>query len=83
MAITLKIRKITTIAVLATLVVPAATGCGWAVFNKIEATEIRKVSRGQELIDLQEAKAKGAISDAEYLKLHDQIMKDAETSCDE
>lgn len=60
--------------VLAVVVVPAVTGCGWAVFNKIEASQVHSVSYGKELMDLQDAKTKGVISEAEYLKLKEKAM---------
>lgn len=58
----------------------STTGCSWAMFEGYETTHVSNVSCGKELIDLQEAKAKGAVSEAEYLKLKEQILKSAETS---
>lgn len=69
------LRKTFTVAALAILVVPAATGCVWGVFNKIKADNDCSVSCGRELIDLQEAKAKGAISDAEFQVMKEKIIK--------
>lgn len=69
------LRRFFTVAALAILVVPAATGCVWGMFNKIKLDDANSVSCGRELIDLQEAKAKGAISEAEFLAMKGKIIK--------
>lgn len=69
------LRKTFTVAALAILAVPAATGCMWGMFNKIKVDNDCSVSCGRELIDLQEAKAKGAISDAEFQVMKEKIIK--------
>lgn len=79
MTIHSSIRLFVAVAALA-IIATGTTGCAWEMFESYETIHVSNVSCGQELIDLQEAKAKGAVSEAEYLKLREQILKSAETS---
>lgn len=72
------IRLFAAVAALA-IIGTGTTGCAWEMFESYETIHVSNVSCGQELIDLQEAKAKGAVSEAEYLKLRGQILKSTET----
>ena len=58
---------------LALLVIISLTGC--AMFNEGTLHYSRTSTIGKELVDLKEAKADGAISEEEYIKLKDEIMK--------
>ena len=54
--------------------VVAATGCGGGdTYVKVQGTTT--ISKGQELIDLQEALKEGAINQAEYDRLRATILK--------
>ncbi len=53
----------------------AACLSGCAMFNSAKVQQNRTTTIGQELIDLQEARDKGAVSEEEYNKLKDEIMK--------
>lgn len=55
------------------VVVSGLSGC--AMFNKGTLYYSRTTTMGTELIDLQEAKAKGALSDAEYAKAKKDILR--------
>ena len=68
----MKITKIPAI-VVSLAVMACLSGC--AMFNKATVTQTRTTTVGQELIDLQEAKDKGIVSDEEYGKLKKEIMK--------
>lgn len=48
--------------------------CSCAMFNKTEINQKRTTTIGQELIDLEEAKEKGAISQEEYEKVKERII---------
>jgi hypothetical protein len=48
---------------------------GCAMFNRATVTHTRTTTIGQELIDLQEAKEKGTLSDEEYDKLKKEIIE--------
>ncbi len=50
-----------------------ATGCGSV--SSHDTVYSKSSTTGRELIDLQEARAKGAISDEEYIKLKRKIME--------
>ena len=60
------------------LIAPALLGSfaisGCAAFNRGELTLVRTVSIGQELLDLQQAKEAGAITEAEFQVLKTKIM---------
>lgn len=74
----MKTRLITflTMTVLATGLVSLSSGCAWSIGGKSDTCKVpAKPTRGQELIDLQKANEKGAISDAEYERLKQQIME--------
>ena len=58
---------------LALLVIISLTGC--AMFNEGTLHYSRTSTIGKELVDLKEAKADGAISEEEYIKLKEEIMK--------
>ena len=58
---------------LALLVIISLTGC--AMFNEGTVHYSRTTTVGKELVDLKEAKADGAISEEEYIKLKEEIMK--------
>lgn len=58
---------------LAVLLIVSLTGC--AMFNKGTAHYSRTTTVGQELMDLQEAKDKEIITEEEYTKLREEIMK--------
>ena len=58
---------------LALLVIISLTGC--AMFNEGTLHYSRTTTIGKELVDLKEAKADGAISEEEYIKLKEEIMK--------
>lgn len=55
------------------LAVMFVAGC--AMFNKTKIAYTRTTTLGQELIDLQAAKEKGAITEAEYQELKEQIKQ--------
>jgi len=61
------------------------TGC--AMFNRGTLHYTRTTTIGKELIDLQEARAKGAITEEEYAKVKKEILKGGpmtvEGSCQE
>jgi hypothetical protein len=59
--------------VVATAMVSSLTGC--AMFNKGTLHYNRTTTIGQELVDLQEAKTKGAISEEEYVKAKKDILE--------
>ena len=58
--------------VVATALVSSLTGC--AMFNKRTMHYNRTTTIGKELVDLQDAKAKGVISDEEYFKAKKDIL---------
>ena len=66
-----KIRMVTVVA----LAVVAGGLSGCAMFNKGTLHYSRTTTIGEELVDLQEAKAKGAISDEEYTKAKKDILE--------
>jgi hypothetical protein len=52
------------------------TGCfGLSLFNKGDTTT-RTTTTGKELIDLQDAKAKGALTEEEYVRARKNLLKD-------
>ena len=51
------------------------SGCAGAAFNRVELKTVRTVSVGQELLDLQEAHAKGIINDTEYAQAKQDTLK--------
>ena len=55
------------------LMVVGLSGC--ALFNSATVSCNRTTTIGQELLDLQEAKEKGVVSEEEYEKLKKQITK--------
>jgi hypothetical protein len=55
------------------VVMAGLSGC--AMFNKASVQHTRTTTIGQELVDLQDAKDKGIVSDEEYNKLKREIMK--------
>jgi hypothetical protein len=61
-----------TMAALAAIVL---SGCAGMAFNKIDLTMNRNVTVGQELVDLQTAHEKGVISDTEYAKAKQDMLK--------
>ncbi|MEI6210035.1 MAG: SHOCT domain-containing protein [bacterium] len=62
------------VAVLAAVaMVSGLTGC--AMFNRGTVHYNRTTTIGKELVDLQDAKAKGAISDEEYTKAKKEILE--------
>jgi uncharacterized protein YceK len=65
----MKIQKI----VLSLIMVASLSGC--AMFNKATVTQTRTTTIGKELIDLQDAKDKGVVSEEEYNKLKKEILK--------
>ena len=65
-------RRMVTVVALAA-VVGGLSGC--AMFNKGALHYSRTTTIGKELVDLQEAKAKGAISDEEYTKAKKDILE--------
>ena len=52
-----------------------ATGCAWSLFDRGTVNYQRGTTTGRELLDLQEAKAKGALSDDEYLRARKAILE--------
>ncbi len=58
--------------VVAVALVGGLTGC--AMFNKGTMHYNRTTTIGKELVDLQDAKAKGAISEEEYIKAKKEIL---------
>ena len=60
---------------LAVAVVLAAGVSGCAMFNRGTLNYTRTTTIGKELVDLKEAKDKGALSDAEYAKVKQEIME--------
>ena len=58
--------------VVATALVGSLTGC--ALFSKGTLQYSRTTTVGQELLDLQDAKSKGALSDKEYVKAKKEIL---------
>lgn len=65
-------RRVVAVAALA-VVVGGLSGC--AMFNKGTLHYNRTTTIGKELVDLQEAKAKGVISDEEYTKAKKDILE--------
>ena len=57
------------------------TGC--AMFNKGQLHYNRTTTVGQELVDLQTAKEKGALTDEEYEKVKKEILKGGPVSVEE
>jgi len=68
----MKMKKITAI-LTAIILVSGITGC--AMGNKGTVHYTRTTTIGQELIDLKEAKDKGAITEQEYNKVKEDIIK--------
>ena len=68
----MKVTKIQKI-VLSLIMMASLSGC--AMFNKATVTHTRTTTIGKELIDLQDAKDKGIVSDEEYNKLKKEILK--------
>ena len=67
-------RKKNVVAVILTVaLVSVLTGC--AMFNKGTLQYSRTTTMGKELIDLQEAKAKGALTEEEYAKAKKAILE--------
>lgn len=56
---------------------------GCACFNKGEFQYSRMTTIGQELIDLEVAKEKGLVTQTEYARLRQQIMKGGPVDCDQ
>ena len=61
------------VVLISSLGIIALTGC--AAFNKVSLTYEKTTTTGKELLDLKAAKDAGILSDAEYTKLRDQIIK--------
>jgi len=55
--------------------VSGAAGC--AMFNRTQVAYTRTTTVGRELLDLQEAREKGAISEAEYNKARKALLEGA------
>ncbi len=53
----------------------AQSDVGCAMFNEGTVHYSRTTTIGKELVDLKEARADGAISEEEYIKLKEEIMK--------
>ena len=68
----MKTRKILP-TLLALLVIISLTGC--AMFNEGTVHYNRTTTIGKELVDLKEARDDGAVSEEEYIKLKEEIMK--------
>ena len=64
-----------TIAALVFVLISGGLTTGCAMLNKAELQYTRTTTIGQELIDLQEAKTKGAVSEKEYSETKDKIIK--------
>lgn len=62
--------------VLATALCVATPGCSWSVGGKKGGSTVVKPSKGQELIDLQRAHDSGAIDDAEYERLKEELVNE-------
>ena len=60
---------------LALLTATVLSGCAGMAFNEIELTLSRNITVGQELMDLEAAHQKGIISDTEYAKAKQDILK--------
>ena len=58
--------------IMASVLVTGLSGC--ALLNKTDIVYSRRTTIGQELIDLQEAKEKGVISDEEYFNAKKEIL---------
>jgi hypothetical protein len=61
--------------VLAALAAAGSSGCAWGILNRGSIAHSRNTTIGQELIDLKEAKEKGALSDEEYTKVKKAVME--------
>ena len=59
---------------IAAFAIVVLSGCAGAAFNKLDLTLNRNITIGQELIDLQEAHAKGVINDSEYMEAKKNIL---------
>jgi hypothetical protein len=53
------------------------TLAGCAAFNKVSLTYQKTTTTGKELLDLKAAKDAGLLSDVEYMKLRDEVVRSA------
>jgi hypothetical protein len=51
------------------------SGCAWQIGGDKKGTTVAKATRGQELIDLKNARAQGAMSEDEYQAQRKKIME--------
>jgi hypothetical protein len=58
--------------IVAGVLVSGVTGC--AMLNRVDVEYSRRTTIGRELIDLQQAKEKGVISDEEYFNTKKEIL---------
>lgn len=64
--------KLLRVFILLAVLVAGLSGC--ALLNKVDVEYSRHTTIGKELIDLQQAKEKGVISDEEYFKAKKEIL---------
>lgn len=61
----------------------AVTGCVWQVGGEEQRETRTEPTLGEQLLDLHEARQKGAISENEYRRLRRQILEDRSTGASE
>jgi hypothetical protein len=56
------------------LLVGLLSGCAWSIGSSREAPPSKEPTKGQQLIDLQKAKDRGAISEEEYQEQKQKLL---------
>jgi hypothetical protein len=65
-------RSLLALALLAAVATPALSGCGSSQKTTVEA---KSTTAGKELQDLEDARSKGLITESEYKKQRERILK--------